>query len=296
MSQIARLFECNHVTIINRFKEFGWKSRSRLGIRTPVKITREKLNGLYNSQKMSVRSIAKKIGCSRGGIERKLRQYHIPTRGNLRRIARKYKNKRNFDGTDLLKAYIIGFRIGDLNITRTNQVIVVRCSTTIQAQVNLIKDLFDNFGGISISKAKRGTFEIYCFLNNSFDFMMKKWNQIPKWITYNKDNFLAFLSGYVDAEGHIDIKRNGLQVQTQGKGIIFDSWKLLNKFGINCNKPLLSKEAGYIDKRGIRNNKDCWRLSLYRRSEVLKFLYAFMDYVRHAHKKKDAEKIIQQLS
>lgn len=296
MDQVAQFFGCNHVTIVNRFKEFGWKSRGRLGLRPPIKITRKKLNCLYASRKLSVKSIAKTIGRSKGGVERKLKQFHIPTRRILNRIAVKYKNKTNFADTDSHKSYVIGFRLGDLNVKRTNQVVVVRCSTTILAQVELIRDLFINYGGISVSVAKRGTFEINCFLNRSFDFLIEKWRQIPKWIGENNDNFLAFLSGYIDAEGYVDVKRNGLQVQTQEKGVIFDSWKLLNKFGVSCNKPLLSRKAGYIDKRGIRNNKDCWRLSLYRRQEVQKFLHAYIGYVRHSDKRIAAEKIIRQIS
>ena len=64
--------------------------------------------------------------------------------------------------------------------------------------------------------------------------------------------FMSFFSGYVDAEGYINVSRKGMEVQTQEKGIIFGSWRLLNKFGINCNMPLLSKKAGYVDKRGIQ--------------------------------------------
>lgn len=296
MCQIAKIFGCNHVTITNRFKEYGWKSRGNLGLRPPITLSKEKLLDLYDSQKLSTNSIAEIIGCSEGGVERKMGEFDIQRRGTGKRIALKYKNKRDFDGSPAEKAYTIGFRIGDLNVKQTNQVIVVRCSTTIQAQVDLIRDLFINFGGVSVSKAKRGTFEINCFLNKSFGFLIKKWRKIPKWICNDRDCFLSFLSGYIDAEGHIDIKRKGMQVQTQEKGIIFDSWKLLNSFGIACNRPLLSKKAGYIDKRGIKNNRDCWRLSLYKRSEFIKFLNVYLNKVKHADKRNAVDIIFQRLS
>lgn len=296
MDQIAQIFRCNHVTIVNRFKEYGWESRGRLGLRPPICISKEDLLSLYDLQKLSTNSIARIIGCSEGGVERKMGKFNIQRRGTERRIASKYKNKRDFDGSPTRKAYIIGFRLGDLNIQQTNQVIVARCSTTILAQVDLIRDLFVNFGGVHVAIAKRGTFEIDCFLNRSFDFLLKKWRRIPKWISTDKDCFLSFLSGYVDAEGHIDIKRKGVQVQTQEKGIIFDSWRLLNRFGIICNKPLLSRKAGHVDKRGTKNNKDCWRLSLYKRSEFIKFLNVYLRNVIHSDKRKAAENIAQQLS
>lgn len=97
---------------------------------------------------------------------------------------------------------------------------------------------------------------------------------------------MSFLAGYVDAEGHINVSRRGIEVQTQEKGIILGSWRLLNKFGIICNRPLLSNKSGYVDKRGIKNNKDCWRLSLYKRNEVKKFLGEYAKYVRHDNKKR----------
>lgn len=296
MNQIARIYKCNHVTIVNRFKEHGWESRGRFGIRPQICISKEDLFSLYDSQKLSTNSIARIIGCSEGGVERKMGEFNIRRRGTGKRIASKYKNKRDFDGSPAKKAYIIGFRLGDLNIQHTNQVIVARCSTTIIAQVDLIRDLFIEFGGVHVAIAKRGTFEINCFLNRSFDFLIKKWRRIPKWIGTDRDCFLSFLSGYVDAEGHIDTKRRGMQVQTQEKGIIFDSWRLLNKFGIICNRPLLGKKAGRVDKTGMRNNKDCWRLSLYKRSELIKFLNTYLRIVLHSDKRIAAENISKQLS
>lgn len=296
MDQIGQIYKCNHVTIVNRFKEYGWRSRGNIGLRPKICVSKEYLLALYDLQKLSTNSIAKIIDCSEGGVERKMNIFDIQRRGTEKRIASKYKNKRDYDGSPAKRAYLIGFRLGDLNIQHTNQVIVVRCSTTILAQVDLIRDLFDDFGGVHITKAKRGTFEIYCFLNRSFDFLLKKWRRIPKWICIDKDCFISFLSGYVDAEGHIDIKRKGMQIATQEKGIIFDLWRLLNRFGILCNKPLLSRRAGQIDRRGIINNKDCWRLSIYKRNEFIKFLREYSRNLLHSDKRKAVEYISQQLS
>ena len=295
MDQVALLFQCNHVTIVNRFKEFGWKSRGNIGLHRSIKVTESGLRYMYHSRRLSVDKIARIIGCSEGGLMRKFKQFRIMTRGTDKRIPYKYPNKLDFDGSRILMAYMIGFREGDLNVGSTKQVVVVRCSTTIPAQVRLIKLLFKRYGGISVSRAKRGTYEINCFLNKSFSFLVPKIKRIPKWIQTNRDCFMSFFSGYVDAEGYINVSRKGMEVQTQEKGIIFGSWRLLNKFGINCNMPLLSKKAGYVDKRGIKNNKDCWRLSLYKRDELLKYLKEYMRYVRHENKRRAVKLVLQQL-
>lgn len=295
MNEIGMRFGCNHVTIVNRFKEYGWKSRGHRGTERKIGVSKNGLVYLYNKKRLSVDKIARMLGCSEGGLMRKFKQFRIGTRGTGKRISYKYPNKLDFDGTRNLMAYMIGFREGDLNVESTKQIVIVRGSTTIPAQVRLIRNLFKKYGGINVSRAQRGTYEIYCFLNKSFSFLVPKIKKIPRWIQVNRDCFMSFLSGYIDAEGHINVSRKGMEVQTQEKGIIFDSWKLLNKFGIICNKPLLSKKGGYIDNRGIRNNKDCWRLSLYKRSELLKFIGEYQKYVRHEHKKKAVELVLQQL-
>ena len=295
MDEIGKRFGCNHVTIVNRFKEYGWKSRGHRGTKKKIGISKNGLIYLYNKKGFSADKISRMLGCSEGGLIRKFKLFRIKTRGPNKRIPYKYPNKLDFDDTKALMAYMIGFREGDLNVGLTRQVVVVRCSTTIPAQVRLIKLLFKKYGGISVSKAKRGTYEINCFLNKSFSFLVHKIKRVPRWIQANRDYFMSFLSGYVDAEGHINVTRKGVEVQTQEKGIIFDSWKLLNKFGITCNKPLLSVRGGHIDKRGMRNNKDCWRLSLYKRDELLKFIGEYQKYVRHEHKKEAVELILQQL-
>jgi len=46
----------------------------------------------------------------------------------------------------------------------------------------------------------------------------------------------------MDAEGHIDVKRKGFQLQSQDIAIIWNSYKLLSQFGIKCNPPILSKK------------------------------------------------------
>lgn len=293
MNEIGMRFGCNHVTIVNRFKEFGWKSRGNIGLHRPIKVTEDGLRYMYDSRQLSMDKIARIIDCSEGGLMRKFKQFCIETRGTSKRTPYKYRNKLDFDVNRTLMAYMIGFREGDLNVGSTKQVVVVRCSTTIPAQVRLIRILFKKYGGINVSWAQRGTYEIYCFLNKSFSFLVPKIKKIPRWIQANRDYFMSFLSGYVDAEGHINVSRRGMEVQTQEKGIIFGSWRLLNKFGISCNRPLLSKKAGYVDKRGTKNNKDCWRLSLYKRKELLKFLGEYVKYVKHENKKKAVGLILQ---
>lgn len=294
MLQIADLYGCNHVTIVNRFKEFNLKSRGHLGLRQPITISKERLEILYN-RPLSAKQIAQKIGFSKSGIEKKLKQLHINTRGNLHKIQRKYK-KFPFNDSLEEKAYLIGFRLGDLNVYHTNQVVVIRGSTTKPAQAKLIKALFKSYGGVQTSIAKRGTIEQCVYLDRSFDFLLPKHDKVEQWIKNCPRCFLSFFAGYFDAEGCVTIHKNssnsfgGFEIQSYDKNIIQQSWSNLKKLGITCPKPTISKPKGYICSNLVKSNGDTWRLSIFAKKAVWQLLGYFELLLRHGDKRK---KLIQ---
>lgn len=294
MTKIGKVFDCNHATIVNRFKEYGWKSRGRLGNRVPIGITKDNLSRLYYKMHLSADKIARIIHHTKSGVESKMRSWGLEGRGNTGRVHFKYK-KSNFDGDKVAMAYLIGFRLGDLNVYKRKTVIVVRCSSSIYQQAVLIRQLFSPYGGVSISRAQRGTYEVYCFVNNTFDFLLPKWEFAPDWILCEKPTFFSFLAGYSDAEGYFDKRRSGLRVSSQQKGIIFQCYECLNKLGFSCNKPIVVRRAGHIQKNGVVNNKDMWSFSIYRRSTVQKLMVELLPYIHHSHKRKAAAYIIKQL-
>ncbi|MBU3935749.1 LAGLIDADG family homing endonuclease [Patescibacteria group bacterium] len=290
MFQIADHYGCTHGTIVDRFKQFNLKSRGNLGLRKPIKISREKLELLYNKP-LSAKQIGQKLGFSKSGIEKRLKQFQINTRGNLHKTHRKYK-KFPFNGSSEEKAYLIGFRLGDLNVYHTNQVVVIRGSTTKPAQAKLIKRLFKSYGGVQTTIAKRGTIEQCVYLNRSFDFLLPKHDKIEQWIKNCPRCFLSFFAGYFDAEGCVTIHKNsrdnfaGFEIQTYDKHIILQSWQCLRKLGINAPKPRISQHAGYIDLRQVIHNQDSWRLSVFDKNSVWKLLYWFDCLLKHEDKRK----------
>lgn len=294
MEEIGKKYDYNHVTIINRFREYGWKSRGHLGNRTPIGITKVNLSKLYFEKNLPAASIAKIIHHTKSGVETKMRSWGLIGRGNNHRVHHKYK-KINFSKNKLEKAYLIGFRLGDLNVRLVKTVIMVRCSSTIYQQVALIRSLFSQYGGVNLSKARRGTYEINCYLDNTFDFLIPKWEKIPKWILNDRDTFLSFLAGYADAEGYFDATRDGLRISSQQKAIIFECCEGLNRFGFMCNTPIIVRRAGHVQKDGVINNKDMWSFAIYKRSTTFSLMSAILPYLRHLHKKKAAETIVKQL-
>lgn len=298
MFQIANRLGCTHSAIVYKFKKFGLKSRGHIGLTKPIKLTKTGFEYLYNKRGLSLKKIASMVHCSESGLEKRFENYKMTSRGNKNRTC-KYK-KRDFSENLIEKAYLIGFRLGDLNVMKKVSVIQVRCSTTIPAQVRLIRNLFAPYTTPYITKAKRGTYEIICLVNRSFDFLLPKEDNIPDWVQNNKKFFFSFLAGYSDAEGCFCIhkssrgKRNSFgffEIQTQQKNVINQIWRNLEAYDILSPPALLSKRAGYTSPSGSINNKDIWKVCVARKNSLWILLDNLDIYTKHQSKINDMKKV-----
>jgi len=293
-NQIAQKYNCNHTTIVYRMKKYGIKSRGHLGLTRPIRVSKENLEYLYRTRGLSLDKIARILHCSEGGLQRKMRDFEIKSRPISSRAC-KYK-KKDFSGSLTEKAYMIGFRLGDLNVSKGKSVISVRCSTTKRAQASLIKNLFSPYGGVATTKAKRGTIEINVFLNNSFLFLMPKEDKIPDWVTKNDKYFLALFAGYSDAEGSLYLHRMKkrrlkffarFELNSYDKNILKRLWSGFRKFGIKASFPSVSHPAG--TPCGVKtyvSNKDTWRLAVSHKSSLWKLIHFWERYSRHKDKQR----------
>ncbi|MBI3576982.1 hypothetical protein HY086_03020 [Candidatus Gottesmanbacteria bacterium] len=288
---IAKVFHCDHVTILNYLKKYQIPRRSRLGTRKPVRISKKTLYRLYHKQRLTQKQIANRFGHSAYGIERWMKIYGIISRSDSE-VHTKYR-KKNFSGDDIEKAYLIGFRIGDLNVVRVHELVQVRCSTTIKNQMLLIKSMFAKYGYVHIWKAKRGTFEIVVLLNTTFSFLLPKDDKVKSWITTNKRYFLSFLAGYSDAEGSYYLKKPRLnigktksaafEIQSYDRNTLLSIHNKLKSYSIE-NIYTLSRRAGQIDRRGIKTNKDCWRVVISKKQSLWDFIKLIEPYHKHKNK------------
>lgn len=292
--EISKILDCTHVTVLNRLKEFKIKSRTKLGTRKPVRIAKEELNRLYHQEKLTQKQIAKKFGHAPYGIQRWMKIYGIKSR-DYSEANTKYP-KYNFSGNLIEKAYMIGFRLGDLNVMRVKNLIQVRVSSTIPAQTQLFTDLFSNYGHVHIhhfvrEKTGKKIIDATCLLNKSFKFLLPKEDKMPTWILNSKKYFLAFFAGYSDAEGSFYFKKplnkipcGVFTIQSYDKEIITSSAQMLGRIGISCYGPILAQKAGYVDKRGIRRNGDCWRFDVIKKRDLWKFTNLVEPLIRHQNK------------
>lgn len=263
-------------------------------MRKKIEISKKELIKLYQEEKRSKYEIGKICGCSFKTILNRLREYKIePIHRSI--IQSKYL-KNNFSGNQKEKAYILGFRLGDLNVyktTKKSKVVIARCNTTSNEQVNLIEGVFSKYGRVSVSKnRKSGTITINCFLNDSFDFIVEKKDFVPDWIKKNNKYGLYFLAGYVDAEGSIGVYdgRARFKIDSYDKNTIFwiHEWCLKN--GIKCpNVRKIGKKGQLYDKtRGYRYGNDLWRINVNKKESLLKLLKNLKLVIKHKKRKKDS--------
>jgi predicted DNA-binding protein YlxM (UPF0122 family) len=294
--QIGKQYGCSHATILNKMKLLRLRRRSRLGTRKPIFISKRELKSLYLRKKLSQNQIAKRNKCSICAIQKLLKRYRIKSR-TLSEAQMKYP-KYDFSENLIEKAYLIGFRLGDLSVTPAKLQIQASCSTSVPAQTKLIKSLFNKYTKVNINRKRfiKGQLitDIRCLLNKSFDFLLPKQDKIEPWILAEKKLFFAFLAGYVDAEGHIFVRLQqksktpiaGFQVQSYDKGILNQTWLKLNKLKIQCPRPRISKPKGYISQNGYANKKAMWRLTVNRKAALFLLINSIEPYVKHNKRKK----------
>jgi intein-encoded DNA endonuclease-like protein len=118
-----------------------------------LEISKETLVDLYSKKLLSSYQIAKKLNCSQGVIMKKLKENNIYTRTIQQgKALTKPKYKRvDFSGNLEEKAYLIGFRLGDLNISKTHPdspTIRMTTNTTKVEQISLVRNLFSPYGHV----------------------------------------------------------------------------------------------------------------------------------------------------
>jgi intein-encoded DNA endonuclease-like protein len=287
-SQIAKIYNCTPCCVRYKLRKFKIPIRSlsdAMIVDRGINISKKELKKLYLEDKLSTIKIARFYRCNDETIRQRLQKFGIPVRSKFE--ANRIYPVYDFNGTLEEKSYLIGFRLGDLwvgLIRENSQTICVRCSSTRWQQINLIRDLFSSYGHVRINKRdKRGAIKIRCHLNMTFNFLLKKKDRIPKWIYKNDKYFMAFLAGYFDAEGYMGVRKDDTsewQISSYDKNILYQIYRKLNTLNIKCLKPWISREKGYKDDFGVRND-DKWTIGVYRKNSLLHLLDFMGPYLKH---------------
>lgn len=237
-------------------------------------ISREVLSNLYNKRKLSSNQIGSKFGVSHSTILKLMEKYSIPRR-TTPEAGQKYP-KRAFSGNQLEAAYMLGFRTGDLHSVRTGYQVGLSTTSTHPAMSRLFEFLFGKYGRVGKSPSlSKGSYEWanYCYLDKSFEFLLKKPPEVPLEISSDEDLIISFLAGYLDAGGNFGIYPHGnsasfsLRVNSEDELILKG---LARKLKLMGNHVYLKLEV----KHGWPNRyrRDMWTLGMFRKAEILSLL------------------------
>jgi len=268
--KIAKKFNCSSAAILFYLRKYKIKTRKP----KRVYLRKKDLETLYLKEKLSLSKIARKYNCNPVTVLKKLKKYKIPLRKSYDWISFVYP-KRDFSGNKLEKAYMVGFRCGDLAINSNHKnVIIIKCTTTKEEQLSLIKKVFGKYGKTWIGKPdKYGRIQISVSLNKSFKFLVEKPINIPEWILDNDRYFHPFLGGYVDAEGNIGVYSNRarLRIGSYDYGILSDIHEKLNSQGIIAKLNLEKSNP----------NGEFWRVNVSEKNSLEKLLNVLKNSVKH---------------
>ncbi|MDZ7611868.1 MAG: hypothetical protein U5L10_03835 [Candidatus Moranbacteria bacterium] len=270
-------------------------------MRRKIIIPKKELKRLYYKEKKSKYKIGAIYGCSFKTVLNRMRECGMkPLPRSV--IQSKYE-KKDFSGNKLEKAYILGFRVGDLNVYKTTEeskVIVARCNTTMTEQAELLEKIFSKYGKVSYNKKGKEAYSVNCFLNDSFDFLLPKSCDVEDWITLKNNYSASFASGYIDAEGNIGVYdgRARFKIDSYDREIIHWMYKWFVKNDIICPIPkkIYKKNQVYNKSKNYKYNEDLWRLRVSNQESLKRLFDLIYSFIKHKKRKEDIKKCLNNLN
>jgi hypothetical protein len=266
----------------------------------------EQLRKLYVVDRLSMAAIAQKLGVGETTVWGRLRGCGIESR-DLSSSRIQYPRS-DFGGDLVEKAYLVGFRQGDLWVARTHDgpfsaSISVACVSSRQEQIDLFQELFSRYGHVAVTRAKNGKYiqyDLQCCLNLTFEFLIPKQDRLPEWVEEQEQLFAAYVAGYVDAEGSFQLCRDGTSRFTLGS---YDvnllkqiQQRLATRDAIACPPPRLSAPAGRIMAQGYRSRKDFWTLSVGRKQSLHRLCRLLEPYLKHRKRRSDMLRLYENIN
>jgi biotin operon repressor len=291
IAAIAERLGCSETAVRNKLIQCGIERRTPWA-HEAVDLGEDELRRLYEEEEWTVEAIAEAHGCSAATVSRKMHKYGIKARPPWRE---RYP-RHDFSENPLEKAYLVGFRLGDLTVRRAELSIEVIMTTTRQEQVDLMHDLFDQYGHVYEHHRPEGKVFMQVRLNDSFSFLIPKEGHVPDWILADERCFFAFAAGYIDADGSIRTvspRSARLDIQTYDQGILHGLWKGITNASIHCAHPRIVVQAGWTNNVGIVQRQDKWGIWVHRRKHLHQLLKRLLPHFQHDKRRKDALAALQ---
>lgn len=309
--ELKELYINKKLSLFEIGKLLGYSARTiqiraiecKINLRSPgppgPTISNKKLEYLYTKRRLSSRKIAKIYNCAYSTIDSKIKKLGL----SIRTLSNSHivTKRKNFNGSNEEKAYLVGFKIGDLRARRmykNSETILVDCGSTKPNQIKLIKRLFKKYGRVWVSKPKTNNkVQIECSLNNSFTFLLKKYKKFPSWILTKNIYELSAIAGFIDAEGSFFISKNDQSFFSVGnyKKAILDQ---INNYLIKRNyktRLCLGVKKGYTGKDGYPHSSDYWILTITRKEDLKSFAELMLPYLKHQDRINQAKNVLRNI-
>jgi hypothetical protein len=309
-TRIASMYRDHGLSTMQIARQVGWSDsfvRSRLVAlgaqrRSPwaahaVRCDTAAFVRLYVEGGLSLEVIGDQFGCSGTTVRRRLVAAGVACREGA--PDPKYP-RLDFSGDPCEMAYLIGFRIGDLNVELHCRTVLVKCTSTQREQIDLFRALFQRYGHVYTDEATRArrtrqAIGMSVALNRSFDFLLPKDDCVPDWVLGADEPFFAFLAGYIDAEAYIQTRlpRNyatlqvRLEVRSYERGLLQQAGERPNELGIPCPPARSRVAAGYTNGRGTPSNGTSWGLGLSAKRSLHLLFVRIDPYIKHEGRRRD---------
>src|SRR6266545_4477050 len=110
-----------------------------------IKVSKEQLSLWYYEEKKSTSEIAVLLGIDPANVIYWMNKLGVQSRNKSEALTKTWRA--DFSGDLEEKAYLIGFRLGDLHVYQTKpdngKTIRIMCASSKSAQINLIRSLFE---------------------------------------------------------------------------------------------------------------------------------------------------------
>jgi len=293
ISKIAKNFQVSPQVIWHRMVKHDIPRRSCPNcVKEKYNLSKKLLEELYLKEKKSTLEIARELGVkSHTTILTKLAKHGIQTR-TLSKARTKYvKNPFSRDLNE--RACMLGLRAGDLSGSRNHKQIRIATSTTRNAQIKMVKDVFGKYGHVGVypflNDKGRREWRVYCDLDRSFSFLLEKPEEIPEWILNNRQAFYSFFAGYMDSEGSWCIRKCGknsirftLRVASTDKIILEQLKNKFEKYGLHP-RMYLDKKKGHTSNYGSYN-KNFYALWFFQKSDIIRLADELLNLSHHTEK------------
>ena len=261
--------------------------------RTKILIPKSELFRLYVTERQSPRKIGERYGCDAITVRTRLKDAGIPLKSKS--AAQTRYARRSFDGSNIEKAYLLGFKYGDLNAyvpSGASETIVVRSHTTHEAQVALFTQMFAQYGKVTTSRNAK-SIQSTCYLDTSFSFLLGKYpKNIRDWLLADEQLLWAFTGGYVDAEGTFGLNqgKGRFKIDAYDAEILADLHQLFLLHGLRSKSRIIARKGE--NDYGWEWEKDVWRVSVNEAASLEKLIALLVPHLKHRKRILDAKKVL----